>query len=154
MAGLPKVLAGGLGPYVAGGVAVILALALAAAGLQSIRLEHAKAELASAHAALINPVTGKSWRTESVAAAADLSACRREVVTLRGAIDAQNAAVTTAAADSARRIVLATKAAEDARAVAESARRHSAFLMAQRPAGATACERAEDARQRFLEVIQ
>ena len=147
-------LASGLGPYVAGGAAAILALALSVAGLQSMRLEHAKAELAAARAALIDPATGKSWRARSVAAVADLNVCQRDLAALRVAVDAQNAAVTTAAADSARRITLAAKAADDARAVAESARRHSAFLMAERPAGATTCERAEAVRLRFYEVIK
>lgn len=65
----------------------------------------------------------------------------------------QNAAVEALRAEGAARLARADKAAADARAVAASARRQADALLNARLEGADACERAQDVRRRFLEVI-
>jgi len=50
------------------------------------------------------------------------------------------------------KLAQADKAAADARAVAASARKQADALLTARLNGATACERAEDVRRRFLEA--
>jgi hypothetical protein len=77
-----------------------LCLIAAVAGLQTARLAHAKADLATARAALVDPATRKAWRAEAVADAAALDAEDQAVAALKaaGRADTQRAAAAVAAA--------------------------------------------------------
>jgi hypothetical protein len=44
-----KLLGGSLGPYIAGAIGAVLLLAIGAASVQTLRLDHAKADLAKCH---------------------------------------------------------------------------------------------------------
>lgn len=139
---LLKLLVGSLGPYIAGGVAVLLALSVATAGIQSARLKHAKADLANARAALIDPSTRKTWESEARVRERDLTTCQGNVSTLEAAQARQNAAVEALRADSDARLAQSAKAASDARAVAESYRQASRDVLGA-TAGADKCEAAD-----------
>lgn len=133
-----KWLGGSLGPYIVGGVAVLLALSIGFGQVQSLRLKHAKADLATARAALIDPATRKTWRSEAEARARDLTTCHGNVETLTASLGRQEAAVAALKAQSAAWVAKSRKAAQDARAVAESYRQAGREILAAKP-GADAC---------------
>ncbi len=54
----------------------LLAALLAFGAVQTARLHHAKADLASARAALIDPATKKTWQSEAEARGRELTACQ------------------------------------------------------------------------------
>ncbi len=116
-------------------------------GVQTLRLNHAKHDLAQARADLIDPVSKRSWQREAVDARSGLAACK-------SAVQAQNDAVDALKAKSDANIAKADKAASDARAVAASARTEAARIMEMKPAGATSCERAESLRVSYLESLK
>lgn len=116
-------------------------------GVQSLRLSHAKHDLTAARAALIDPVSKRSWQREAVDARSGLAACK-------SAVDAQNKAVDALKAKSDTAIAQADKAAADARAVAASARQEAARIMAMKPTGATACERADSVWRAYKETLK
>lgn len=142
-----KLLGGSLGPYLLGGVGVLLALSMATAGVQGLRLKHAKADLSTARAALINPVTRKTWQSEAVRDARDLGACK-------SAVAEQNASVAAAAAETARKLAAATKGQADARAVAESYRQTAPAVRAYQPKGADSCARTADVARMIREDLR
>jgi hypothetical protein len=107
--------------------AIGLAALLGLAGLQTARLHHAKADLASARLALTDPATHRAWQAEAKAATADLGACQTSLGRLNGALanqstalsalQARDAADTAAAQAALARAEVGTKAA-DGRAAA------------------------------------
>lgn len=115
-------------------------------GVQTLRLNHAKHDLVQARADLIDPVSKRSWQREAVDARSGLAACK-------SAVKAQNKAVDALKAKSDANIAKADKAASDARAVAASARHEAERILSEHLTGATACERAEDARRKYLERL-
>ena len=127
--------------------ALAILLILLAFIVQSTKLSHAKHDLAQARADLIDPLSKRSWQREAVDARSGLAACK-------SAAKAQNDAVDALKAKSDANIAQADKAASDARAVAASARTEAARIMAMKPAGATACERAESLRASYLESMK
>ena len=121
-----------------------LAVLVVAIGAQTARLHHAKADLKSARAALIDPATHKTWQSEALAASRDLGVCRGNVKTLD---DARQAA-----SDSVERLkqeaVSASKANHARQTAAQAASRddaaQAARIMATRASGdlcASAVER-------------
>ena len=104
-------------------------------------------QLTAARAALVDPVTKVTWQREAVDARSGLAACK-------SAVETQNKAVDALKAKSDAIIAKADKAAQDARAVAASARHEAERILNQHLTGATACERAEDARMSFLETLR
>jgi hypothetical protein len=134
--------------------AVALAVLIAFAGAQTVRLSHAKHDLTAARAAQINPATHKLWKVEAERDGRDLKICRANGDTLQAIIARQTAAATTLQAVSDQKMAVATKAAADARAVAASAREASAALSARELLGATPCARADDAQRAFLEKVK
>lgn len=115
-----------------------LALLAALLALQTMRLNHARADLTTARAALINPATKHTWQDDYTASQVDLGTCRTNNTTLSDALKTQNAAVLAAKAEGDRRTALATQAAANARAVAESRRQEALAIMA-RVSGPDVC---------------
>jgi hypothetical protein len=123
---------------------VVLAtgLILTFAGVQSLRLAHAKSDLAGARAALIDPATRKTWRAEASASAGDLARCRSALSDAGGALTAQAAGVATLKAESDRRAAAAAGALRATQAALHAAQARAAALMSARP-GADACQSAD-----------
>lgn len=136
--------------WLAVGVSVLMAFA----GVQTLRLSHARHDLVLARAALVDPVTHRPWSKVAASAQADLSTCRINAGKLKGALDGQNAALQAQRDRDARSLAESAKAAQDARAVAASARHEAERILSEHLTGATACERAEDARRKYLERLQ
>jgi hypothetical protein len=118
-------------------LAVVVLWALA--GVQTVRVGRLKAEVTEARKAAAEARSTAAWHK----AAAD---------TCTAALGLQTGKVEALRAEGAARLAQADRAAADARAVAASARRRSEALLGAKLKGATACERADDARRRFLEV--
>jgi hypothetical protein len=119
------------------------ALALVAlvvlAGVQTVRVGRLKTDVAEARKAAAEARS----TADGHKAAAD---------TCTAALGLQTGKIEALRAEGAARLAQADRAAADARAVAASARRRSEALLGAQLKGATACERADDARRRFLEV--
>lgn len=76
------------------GVATIgVGILLAFGGVQTLRLNHAKHDLTTARAALIDPAGKATWQSEEVRDRADLATCRANEITLEGSIKVQNASI-------------------------------------------------------------
>ncbi len=133
---------------------MLLALSMATAAVQGARLKHAKADLVIARAALVDPVTHQPWQRVAKLAAQGLVECHANEKTLTDALGRQKDALAAMQQVSDRKLVQAANAAQAARAVAESARQQSGEILARQLLGATACERAEDARRHFLETVK
>jgi hypothetical protein len=119
--------------------ALALVALVALAGLQTVRVGRLKDDLAQARKAVAE---ARSTATGHKAAAD----------TCKAALRLQTGKLEALGAEGAARLAQADRAAADARAVAASARRRADALLGAKLKGATACERAEDARRRFLEV--
>jgi hypothetical protein len=119
--------------------ALALVALVALAGLQTVRVGRLKDDLAKAQKAAAEARSAATWHK----AAAD---------TCKAALGLQTDKLEALGAEGAARLAKADRAAADARAVAASARRRADALLGAKLKGATACERAEDARRRFLEV--
>ena len=117
-----------------------LAALIAFAGVQTVRISRLKSDLEKLENLAAEALRAHAWEK----ARAD---------TCNAAVARQNAAMTALEAASRDRLAQADKAAADARAVAASAQRQAEALLAARLKGATACERAEDVRRRFEEVV-
>jgi hypothetical protein len=127
---LLKLLGGSAGPFIAGGVAVIIAGLLAFGGVQSARLAHAKADLTSARTALKNPATGKTWQSEAVAAERDLGTCRGNLQNLQTSLNDQSASLTALAAAGQARTARADKALSVASGAVQAASKAAGAVMA------------------------
>lgn len=101
-----------LNPKVLGGIG--LALLIGFAGLQTVRLNHAKSDQ-------IDPSTHHSWKSEELRdspalalATRNLTICQANQQTLEASLASQNAAVSALQAAGAQATAKATKAAHDA----------------------------------------
>jgi hypothetical protein len=129
----------------------VTAALVAAFGIQSARLEHAKADLR-------NPATGKTWQSEAKRdgpllkrAVADLGQCRDNEGRLQGSLEVQNAAVERLGADGQARSAAAASAAADARQARALADRTAAQLAAFK--SADSCSGREAAIQTLVEGL-
>jgi hypothetical protein len=118
---------------------MILLCLLFVAYVQTVRVERLKDDLAEARK---TAAEARSVADEHKAQAASCAAALR----------LQTGRLESLSAEGAARLAQADKAAADARAVAASARRQAEALLSAQLIGATACERAEDVRRRFLEA--
>ena len=122
--------------WLAGGMALLLALIT----VQTVRVGRLKQALTKAEISATEARSALTWQK----ARAD---------TCDAALTRQKAAVDALVAASVQKLAQADKAASEARAVAASARRQADALLNARLKGATACERAEDVRRKFGEVV-
>ncbi|MFN8993254.1 MAG: hypothetical protein ACK5X3_06275 [Pseudomonadota bacterium] len=113
---------------------------IAFAGIQTARVDRLKDDLAKAENLAAEALRALAWE-------------KARAETCSAGLARQNAAVEALRAEGAARLAQADKAAADARAVAASARRQADALLGARLEGADVCERAQDVRRRFLEVI-
>jgi hypothetical protein len=118
---------------------MILLYLVFVAGLQTVRVDRLKTDLAEARKA--------AAEARSVA-----DGHRAQAASCTAALRLQTGKLEALSAEGAARLAQADKAAADARAVAASARRQADALLSAQLIGATACERAEDVRRRFLEA--
>lgn len=133
-----------------GWVAIVGGFVIAFAGVQTLRLDHAKADQFDRGACTDKACKGVKWKDEVsqlrpalVQARADLVQCQSNRAALQASIDAQNAdvdrwkaAATSAQAESA-------KALSIAQAATATASKRVAGILAAKP-GADACKSAED----------
>ena len=117
-----------------------LALLLAFASLQTVRVGRLKDALGKAEKSAAEARSALAWQ-------------KARAETCEAAVARQNAAIEALGEASRVKLAQADKAAADARAVAASAERQAEALLDARLKGATACERVEDVRRRFEEVI-
>ncbi|MDR3513880.1 MAG: hypothetical protein P4L73_19755 [Caulobacteraceae bacterium] len=123
-------------------VGLAFAAVLAFGGVQTGRLNHAKGDLASARAALIDPATKKTWRDEAVKAADDLASCHISLSSANAALGHADAATAALKAESDRRTAdAASRLAAADKAALAGQRRITAVLAAK--AGADACKSAD-----------
>lgn len=106
---------------------------LAAIGVQSARLDHAKRDLGEARAALVDPATGIAWRELAASRGRDLAECVLARAVLTGAITRQNAAVAALKAEGERRAAESRAALSAARGEASRARREAAAILGRQP---------------------
>ena len=117
-----------------------LALLLAFASVQTVRVGRLKDALGKAEKSAAEARSALAWQKARAAAC-------------EAAVGRQNAAMEALGQASRAKLAQADKAAADARAVASSAKRQADALLAARLKGASACERAEDVRRRFEETV-
>lgn len=122
--------------WAAGGLALVLAFA----SVQTVRVGRLKDALGKAEKSAAEARSALAWQKARAAAC-------------EAALGRQNAAIEALGEASRVKLAQADKAAADARAVASSAKRQADALLAARLKGATACERAEDVRRRFEETV-
>lgn len=122
--------------WLAGGMALLLALIC----VQTLRVGRLKDALTEAQKSATEARSALTWQ-------------KARANTCDAALTRQKAAVDALVAASERKLAQADKAASEARAVAASARRQADALLNARLKGATVCERAEDVRRRFGEVV-
>ena len=122
------------------GIAIAVGFALIIFGsVQTMRLDHAKKDLATARAALVNPDTRHTWQADYQIAAPALATCSVNLANVTGALDRQNLAVDALKAEADRRQRVGAQALSTARAgAAEARRRADAILSA--PRGPDACQ--------------
>ena len=138
MAGLLLNLVGSGRAWIALGAAALVGLA----GLQSARLAHAKADLAAARAAQLDPATRQSWRVEAQAAAADLGACKAALGRLDSALTDQSTALDVLKQEDAAASAAAQAALAHAQGQAKTAADRAASILSARPS-ASACADAD-----------
>ena len=117
-----------------------LALVLAFASLQTVRVGRLKADLDRAEKSAAEARSALAWQ-------------EARARTCEAALTRQKAAIEALGEASRVKLAQADKAAADARAVAASARKQADALLASKLNGANACERAEDVRRRFEETV-
>ena len=113
---------------------------IAFAGIQTARVGRLKDDVVRLENLAAEALRAQAWE-------------KARAQTCEAGLARQNAAVEALRAEGAARLARADKAAADARAVAASARRQADTLLNARLEGADACERAQDVRRRFLEVV-
>ena len=117
-----------------------LALLLAFASVQTVRVGRLKDSLNRAEKSAAEARSALAWQ-------------KARANTCEAAVARQNDAIDALGAVSRAKLAQADKAAADARAVAASARKQADALLSARLKGATACERTEDVRRQFEEVV-
>lgn len=120
--------------------ALALVALVAFAGIQTVRVGRLKDDVSRLENLAAEALRAQAWE-------------KARAQTCEAGLARQNAAVEALRAEGAARLARADKAAADARAVAASARRQADALLNARLEGADACERAQDVRRRFLEVV-
>lgn len=120
--------------------ALALVALVAFAGIQTVRVGRLKDDVARAEKSAAEARSALAWQ-------------EARAKTCEAALKRQTDDLEALRAEGAARLARADKAAADARAVAASARRQANALLNARLEGADACERAQDVRRRFLEVI-
>jgi hypothetical protein len=123
-------------------------------GVQTARLNHAKGDLKSSRAALVDPASHRRWQDLAEDRARDLQTCRANTNTLQSAIDRQNASVAALKAEGDRRTTQAAAAVRDAQRGRSDAEARASKLAALKPAGADACARMNDADRAVLETLR
>lgn len=145
-----RMLGGTVGPYVAGGLAAVLALSIGAAATLGLRLEHARGDLVKARAALVDPVSRRPWQDLAIERGRDLAICRGNVERLTASVDRQNAAVRAFEARGQAMTAALAEAARAAKISRSEAQREATGILAARP-GADVCESAD---RLILEVVR
>jgi hypothetical protein len=137
---LPTLLKLATDPLAWCGVAIVGALAFA--GVQTMRLDHAKADQ-------IDPATHKPWKGEEqrdgpllAIANADLITCRSNEGVLSGSLDAQNAAVARLKAAGDARIASASAGVAKAQGLSVAADQKAVAILNHKAAG-DACASAD-----------
>ena len=121
------------------GIAIAVGFALITfASVQTMRLDHAKKDLTTARAALVNPATGHTWRKDYEIAAPALAVCNTDLANVTGKLNRQNEAVRALGEETARRQAQSAEALSTARLGAAEARRRADAILAT-PAGPDAC---------------
>ena len=129
------------------GIAIAVGFALIAfASVQTMRLAHAKKDLTTARAALVNPATGHTWQKDYQIAAPALAVCNTDLANVTGALNRQNEAVRALGEETARRQAQSAAALSTARRATASARARADAILST-PAGPDACQDA-------LEIIR
>ena len=122
------------------GIAIAVGFALITfASVQTMRLDHAKKDLATARAALVNPDTRHTWQADYQIAAPALATCSVNLANVTGALDRQNLAVDALKAEADRRQRVGAQALSTARLGAAEARRRADAILST-PAGPDACQ--------------
>ncbi len=119
-----------------------LALLLAFAGVQTVRLDHAKSDLAAARAAQIDPATKRSWQAEELADAQNLATARANFDQANASLATEQASVAALKAADAADSAKASAAVQQARAATATLSKREAELAALKPAG-DACAQAD-----------
>lgn len=130
-----------------------IGLLIAAVGIQTARLDHAKHDLGNARAALVNPATGHRWEADFLTADRALKSCNVNLATVTGALDRQNAAVDALKAEGERRAADTAAALERQRAATADALRRAGRIAAPIPPG-PACDRVDEVDRRVLESLR
>ena len=122
------------------GIAVVVGFALITfASVQTMRLDHAKKDLTTARAALVNPATGHTWQKDYQIAAPALAVCNTDRANVTGALNRQNLAVAALKAEGDRRQAESREALSTARRATASARARADAILST-PAGPDACQ--------------
>ena len=122
--------------------------------VQTVRIGHIKHDLAHARMDLINPLTKRPWQREAQDAQASLTTCKANTEALKTAIGTQNKATQRLGDLTASALTLADQNAATAKKSALAAQKAADQILAQRTPGATACERAEAARAKYVESLK
>lgn len=147
----PLSLIPGAGPFLAFGAKhwrlIAIAGLVAAIGVQTMRLNHAKADQFDRTACVRGrPCKPPKWRAEVaylrpelVAAQRDLVTCRGSVQTLDKAVAGQNASIAALKADGDRRASMLSDALQSARKTAATANERAEAILTLQPSGDGAC---------------
>lgn len=133
---LLQLLGGKFGALIAGATAALLAASILTATVQTKRLESAQVSVATARAALKNPVTGKTWQSEAIRDA-------RVVTDLSGKLTLQNTAVERLKGERDAAVAESDRALQAARKSTTETRKSVDALLAMKP-GADVCASALD----------
>lgn len=149
-----KLLGGSFGSWIAGGIAAVLALSMASCSVQTARLNHAKADLTAAKAALRNPATHKTWQSEAMRDGKNLVACHETTANLTASLNAQTASLKSLRAESDAKLAEASRAVRSALQGQHAADAKVARMLRSKPQGADVCARWSDADRIVVEGIR
>lgn len=142
--------------------AIGIAVLIAALGVQTLRLNHAKADQWDRSACVKDQsCKGIKWEAEVktlrpalAAAQRDFATCKLNTDVQEAAIDRQNAAVTAQGAESASRLKMLSEGLEQARKGRASAEARAGDLLKHGPVGIDACARSEAAARAVVESLR
>lgn len=120
-------------PATWGAIGVVAALGVI--GVQHLVIAHDGKAIADLRGELVDPATKKTWQSEAVTAAANLSSCRISLSNETGALDAQSAAVEALKAEGDAATAAANKAAQAALRGEQSAEAQAAAILATKTTG-------------------
>ncbi len=121
--------------------------------VQQWRIGNLKADLGEARAALVNPLTKKTWQSEALRDARDLKTCRDSNANLDASLSRQSAAVAAWKAEGDQRLAEAEKGLQHALRGRQRAEAQARDLM-RPPVGIDACARMEDIDARVMETLR